>query len=67
MPVISIMKPCSIQGPLLVINYITDLPNILKSCCIHLFMDDTLVCVDRSELTQLVNTINKESGQINCS
>ena len=54
----------SVLGPLLVLLYINDLPNISKKLDFFLFADDTNLYYESDDLVELEKTMNKELKQL---
>ena len=54
----------SVQGPLLFLIYINDLPNASKKLNFYLFADDTNIYCESKDLSNLLKIVNKELRSI---
>ena len=54
----------SCLGPLLFILYINDLPQAIKQSTISMFADDTSLCYQSSNMTQLIEAINMDLKEL---
>ncbi len=52
-------------GPLLFSLYVNDLPNIVKSCTVNLFADDTCLYYSSSDLTEIQNMLQDDMNNVN--
>ena len=54
----------SCLGPLLFILYINDLPQAIKQSTISMYADDTSLCYQSSNMTQLIEAINMDIKEL---
>ena len=54
----------SCLGPLLLILYINDLPQAIKQSTISLYADDTSLCYQSSNMTQLIEAVNMDRKEL---
>ena len=54
----------SVLGPLLFLLYINDLPNVSNELSFHLFVDDTNLFFEASNLDTLQSTVNREMRKL---
>ena len=54
----------SCLGPLLFILYISDLPQAIKQSTISMYADDTSLCYQSSNMTQLIEAINMDVKEL---
>ena len=53
----------SVLGPLLFIMYVNDLPNVLKTCSVILFADDSSIYYTNDDIKLLYIAINEDLGR----
>ena len=54
----------SLIGPLLFINYVNDVPSVVKHCKIQLYADDTFLCVSNSSISNIKSMLSEDVKHI---
>ena len=54
----------SILGPLLFIIYMNDLPNVLESCSVTLYADDTVLYFSSKRISEIETKMNSDLRQV---
>ena len=54
----------SLIGPLLFINYVNDVPSVVKHCKIQLYANDTFLCVSSSSISNIKSMLSEDVKHI---
>src|SRR5699024_6109047 len=50
----------TVLGPILFLLYLNDIVGSVEHCGIHLFADDTMICITGTDINAMVNKINSD-------